>query len=219
MNPKSETAGVYKMVIDDRWVYIGSSRNLYKRLGQWRGKLKEGSYRSRNIRKVLNTNSVVKFTIIKTVTAHEDLLSEETYFIGHFFGKPNCLNMCPQAGSSIGRKMPLGYEYKKRTKNGVKVQPRPVARFDMNWNYIDSSHSITKMAELLGCPRPSDFTSKVADVIRGKVRHYKGYKFKFINPDGSFQDINLFIGVRRSKKVLHEHTNNGGKTKVPFRKG
>ncbi len=204
--PKGRThRGVYKFTIDDKWFYVGSSTDLGKRIGKWRGYLKrKQGFNNRNIKKVLTGQSVIKFKILRKCKLTEPVKPFEDAYLKKWFHNPNCLNRCPSAFSSKGVRPPMGETAKPKyiSKGGTWPSPKGVARFDMDWNYIDQTRTITEMAAILGCSRPSDFTSKISDVIRGKVKYYKGYKFKFINPDGSFQDIKPFVSKETRIKPL-----------------
>lgn len=196
--------GVYKIIIDSKWFYIGSSTDLIKRIGKWRSYLtRKANLHNKNISKVLSDQSVIEFKLIKRCKNTEPVKCHEDKYIKKWFNNPNCLNRCPSAFSTKGVRAPMGVIWKPRpiSKGGKYPAPIAVARFDMKGNYIDQTRTMTDMAALLGCPNPSDFTTRIGYVARGKSISYKGYKFKFINSDGTFADPTQ-KGPRQYKKVF-----------------
>lgn len=61
-------AGVYKMIINDEFFYVGSSKNVRQRMWGWRFRISSGKPKNTNIKKMLPVIKTVQFEIIERCT-------------------------------------------------------------------------------------------------------------------------------------------------------
>ncbi len=90
-----------------------------------------------------------------------------------------------------------GQEYLSKQRPVRKIR---IAVFDMEWNLIGHFDNHSDLAPLIGHKK----SKEVSNFIRGKCSHYKGYKFKKINPDGSYQEPTPFVSKKPPVKPKKE---------------
>lgn len=187
-------AAVYKITIDGKWFYIGSSINIKARIGRWTSCLRLGRhFKNKNIRLVLKKNSVIRFEIIEIVDEKSVLRDKETKHI-RANQENNCLlNRCPDANSPKGIRPYFGYEPRIKI-TGPITQSKPIAQFDINGRLIAKFPSIRAACRAL---KMKD--EVVRHQLAGKRGPYKKTVFKKISNDGNFIDPPKFVRKKPDK--------------------
>lgn len=186
---KSSYAAVYQMTIDDKWIYIGSSINIRKRLIHWICALKSGKhYKNKNIRQVVGSESKIRFNILEKVANKSTIRLRETHHLSCQKDNPLLLNRCPEGHTNAGIRPYFGQVLKEYKKSDYIVPKKPIAQFYANGTFIQIFPSITSAATELKIK-----TSAIHKILNGKQGLHKGTTFKLVNPDGSYQEPLKFI--------------------------
>jgi len=90
-------SGVYHILIDDKWFYIGSSKNLKGRISTWKSLFKNKDKYGIHFFKHLTENSVVVVSILKIVPKGDNPKVYEDLLIREFISNDKCLNIKPSA--------------------------------------------------------------------------------------------------------------------------
>jgi hypothetical protein len=187
-------SGVYKIIINDHWYYIGSSNNLRSRLSSWRCMLQGATpVKNRSIRHLLPQIKTVRFAILKYTKVGEDpKVAEDTYIKKHFDDK-KCLNLSPTAYSpkmAGVRKLPIVYVPKiKPIKIKGPVTPRKkVAQFDLSGNLIKIHESIAEASRSSGVK-----DDVIRKVFNGRSVRPTNFIFKGVSETGSFIEPTLAL--------------------------
>ena len=194
---KENPSGVYKITFDDLYFYIGGSTKLKSRVGHWKHRLKLGTPKNKNIKRLLPSCKLAKMEIIKLV--HRDLVkTEEDAAIKVHFNSPYCLNRCPSAFDNTGLKFSPGEiiqyprcsikrklytdEDRKRSRE-MSIERgvgQPVAKFDLKNNYIETFACVSMAAESVGVP-----SRDIGKMFNGKRKSIKGFVFKKVDDSGN----------------------------------
>lgn len=209
------TCGVYKVIINDKWFYIGSSVDLKRRLSTWKcywsGKKKY--IKNRSILYVLPLAEKVNFEILELITNGSNPKEREDVWVKENFDNELCLNLTPDTINGKGRKLPLGVVRREKKQKGVTTASKPVAQFYLNNKYIRSFASIGEAARFLKCK-----TDPIRWVTQGYRSRYKQYLFKLISKDGSFieplpfvrkKSPYVYIPNKKTTKVFYQTDFNG----------
>lgn len=73
--------GVYALLIDEDYIYIGSSKDIRQRFNIWRNNITKDKVKSKYLMEVLPTCKKIKFEIIERVKELDKLRVTEEYFI------------------------------------------------------------------------------------------------------------------------------------------
>ena len=119
-------SGIYKI-----WskaspsAYIGSAIDLKIRERQHFSKLAAGKHPNIHLQRAWNKYGAASFIfeIIETVESASDLLRREQFWIDHYRETDGLFNICPKAGSSLGRE----FSQETKTKISVKAKGRLVS--------------------------------------------------------------------------------------------
>lgn len=99
--------GVYKITFDDKWFYIGSTKDMYSRISRWKSQIKNKSRGlTLSMRKILHVNSVICFELIEQYEDDSCIRIRETFFIQSFLNNPMLLNTIPNGESDYSFKIP-----------------------------------------------------------------------------------------------------------------
>jgi len=100
--------GVYKITnTRTQKFYIGSSKGIRKRLNEHRVHLIQNKHTNKYLQNSANKHGIDCFfgEILETVMNVNDLLTvEQKYLDLYYDNQDTCYNMCPKAGSALGRK-------------------------------------------------------------------------------------------------------------------
>lgn len=173
--------GVYKIIFDGQYFYIGSSVNMKSRITQWKVRLRSGTNKNKRIRELFKKSKEIKFEILEVSVNHKE---REDFYIKSNWNNPYLLNMCPNAHNNIGLK---NLPRESMLRRGGK----PIAAFDLNWNFIERFDYIADANKKVGLG-----SSKISSFLNGKCQYIKGYKFKLINEDGSYVEPKPFISKK-----------------------
>jgi hypothetical protein len=188
-------SGVYKIIINDKWYYIGSSVNLRNRLASWKHTLQGGSEaKNRSIKYILPEVRVVRFEILKYTKLGEDHRAIEDLYIKKHYEDQMCLNLCASAYSSLRKgynKIPLGTIPKPPKKKGQPTPNKKVAQFDLGGNLIKIHKSIGEASRITGIK-----TTTIRKTFNGRQVKPRGFIFKGVNDDGSFIEPNIISKLR-----------------------
>jgi hypothetical protein len=93
--PNKKIAGVYKITINNKWVYIGSSVHLKRRFFHWRlAFLGKRLPHNKNIASIIPTIKNVLFEILETLNNELDVKEREDYFLSEYLKCQYLLNRC-----------------------------------------------------------------------------------------------------------------------------
>lgn len=179
-NPKKDFAAVYKIIIDTKWFYVGSSINVRKRILRWKWALSSGrGFKNKNIRLILNRESTISFSILEVVDNVGIIRDRENYYLSAL-ENDFMLNRCPDANSPKNLKPYFGYEPRINI-SGPQTPKKPVAQFGKNGKLIAQYPSIGAACKALKIN-----SREITDYIKGKKGPFKGNTFKLISEDGSY---------------------------------
>jgi len=154
-------SGVYQLVIDDKWLYIGSSGKLRNRMNIWRQRFKTNVKIPSKIKSVLSNDSVIEFRVVKKcIDVHESRVWEGN-LIKEYWGTGTLLN------TEI---IPLSQSYKMKAVNQI----------DDNGNIVATYPFYKEAAKAVGC---SDVLIHrcLKMKFRGQIKKYraKGYFWEY----------------------------------------
>ncbi len=95
-------AGVYRMTLDDKWFYFGSTVYLWRRFRKWRTNIKIGFPKNNKIKNLLPHISKVSFEVMEIVANESMLKVREDLYIKKYWGNELLLNRAPSALSLKG---------------------------------------------------------------------------------------------------------------------
>ncbi len=173
-------SGVYKITIDDKWFYIGSTKNLRTRLGYWKTCIRIPSYRPMNMKKVLRDNSVIRFEILKELAEGDNLRAHEELFLKTVVDHANCLNRCPSAFSPKGIKPCIGQEdnrmFFRKPKEDSKEKNWIVLQINKHGEIVARHHGILKASKSLG----GRFRDQICKLVNGDTRYKSAGGYNFV---------------------------------------
>lgn len=192
---------VYKITINEKWFYIGSSINTKRRLSQWKNHLSDPSFkRNGSIKHLLPEIETVKFEILELVPDGVWVKERENVYLHKHFNDELCLNLIPDAIVTKGRKWPMGKEKKEKPKKNPPSPSRPVAQFDGESNeLIKKFSSISALVKELRIKH-----NTINEHLRSERGFIRGFFFKLINPDGSIADRQVFDRVRPPGRKFYQ---------------
>jgi group I intron endonuclease len=168
LNFKEKKAGVYKMVLDKNWFYIGSSVNLWGRILKWKYRLRDNAPRNANIRKLLPEIKLVEFEIMEYVTDGSDPKIKEDLYIRNYDNYEFLLNRAKSAFTVKGAKRTD--EEIAVLKERIKKAYKKVAIVDDNENIIQVFESVTAISKFLSMKISGAFKHKAITVAGKKLR-------------------------------------------------
>lgn len=183
-------SGIYEIVNKSNGKrYIGSAVNIDRRFNEHRSKLRRGVHHSVILQRAWNKNGEESFTFSTLVLcAKDELIAFEQGCIDAF---APMYNVCPTAGSSLGRALSVATKEKIAVKaRGRKRDPESVERgatklrgvprlsehLTGNTHAVGSKHTdewkAANSARNLGVARPKDaaYRAKISASLKG-VRH------------------------------------------------
>lgn len=191
---RGKKCGVYRILFDDKWVYIGGSVNLKNRMSNWVFRMNNPTVlKNRNIKYILPTISTVKFNVVEF--CDESLLRhKETSYIGKLWEHKFLLNLCPDASCNNGKRVPHLIPVIVKEKGPISL-PKKVAVFDKRGNFI-------KVFDSFGsCSKSYNIKSEIIHkILSGKRGQHTRLTLKLINDDGSFSDPPVFKRKKRTNK-------------------
>lgn len=171
--------GVYRITIDDKCIYIGSSPRIKNRFSTWESKMRYFSEElSINIKQAISNISIVKFEIIEHCDKGE-IKCRETHYISLNWGDPFLLNRCPNAENNTGRKKPIGYVPKYKIKKERVDTSIKIAVFDKYNTLIEICNS--KEAVRRKYKYECNILNKI---LRGECGQSRKYTFKEVVANG-----------------------------------
>ena len=99
---KNFQSGIYRMTIGEKF-YIGSAVHLPKRRTEHLSRMRRNVHSNRFIQTVWNKHENMTWEVLERCS-REALLEREQFHINQHYGKSSCMNGCPQAGNTLGRK-------------------------------------------------------------------------------------------------------------------
>lgn len=189
--------GVYKLIINEQWFYIGSSVNLKSRLSSWKHQILIGKPKNANIKFLLPVMETVRFEIIERVPNGVNPKIQEDYHIKRHLDNFDCLNMCPNSFGNRGKRKAFGQSVKWKPHNPPTL-PKKVSKFKKDGTFIDSFESLTKAAKSI-----SDEKSLIAQISHnasGKRKWVRGFVFKFVDENGNILEPPKFKNKKHIKK-------------------
>jgi group I intron endonuclease len=152
--------GIYKITFPKGHYYIGSATNLKKRTACHICQMENGKHFNKWVQRVFDKHgsSEIKLEIIEIVNDSALLVATEQKYIDAHIADKKCMNICPTAGSAIGRKV----SRKTRDKIAQKAMGR-----------IMSIETRAKMSDALrnrrGEKRPPETGKKIAEKAKGRI--------------------------------------------------
>lgn len=201
LNLAKGLCGVYKIVVNERWFYIGSSVDLKRRLSTWKHYFNNPQVYSKNrsICLIMKIAEEIRFEIVEAVTDGSNPKIREDQYIKAYFDDENCLNLVPDAVNGRGRKLPIGVLRRDKKLRGEPTKSKRVAQFDLNGNLVMRHQSIGAAARYLKCK-----ADPIRWILQGEQGAYKGYVFKQILEDGSFIEPPKFIRKEREGRLFYQ---------------
>lgn len=210
--------GIYaiKSKIDHKF-YIGSAVNLSKRYFIHLGDLVFSRHKNRKLQNFCDKYGIdkIEFILLETVPNKKDLLKREQWYLDVLepFDSRG-FNICKIAGSSLGvkrsesylekrRQFLLGKKFrlgKKLDRDGlihaskVRVNWIPVAKYDLDGNFICVYESIYIAAEDTGTPR-----LKITNICKFERKRHKEFIWRYAPDYICPNKIEPYIGKRDAK--------------------
>lgn len=78
---KKDMSGVYAIIFDEFYTYIGSSSNIYDRVNKWVNLIKKRKSGNGKMKEVLADCEFVRFEIVHIVSGYLKRLAAERYYI------------------------------------------------------------------------------------------------------------------------------------------
>jgi len=198
-NRKESIIGIYKIWFDDKWFYVGSSRNLRSRFSTWKAGLTSGNFKSINIRKILPEISIIRIELLQTYKSASWLRRNETKEINKHWGNPLFLNRCPDANSPKGMKPYFGYiKPPKPPLKGIPEYMKPirVALFKKNGEFIKIFNSRNQLYLATKIK-----TSTITLIMEGKRGQPRNYILKQVSDDGTFLEPIKYTNTKCRKII------------------
>lgn len=106
LQPNAILRGVYKIVINDNLIYIGSSVKLRSRFSQWKSILSgKGKYKGAPaIQKIIPDVKNIQFIVLE-FTDKDSLIEREDFYLKKEAENPLLINQSPGAFSNFGYKI------------------------------------------------------------------------------------------------------------------
>lgn len=208
--------GVYQLIFDDKWFYIGSSIDLKSRLRTWHYNITSRTLKKHlNIKNILPFTSVVRFEVIFTCVSEKESRDKETNLLKECWGNPLLLNRCPDANTPIGMRPYIGYikpdtSYKRK---GIPdwMKPKRVAVFSKDNNFIEIVNSYTELER-----KYKIRGSKAKMIFDGKRGQPRKVTIKSIGLNGMIIEPKIYIKPKQinfhqpnKKKPVNQIDSNG----------
>lgn len=131
--------GVYKVIINEKWFYIGSSIDLKRRLSGWKHIIKTGNFISKNgnLKFIYSEITKVRFEILEVVPMGINPKLAEDFFIKKEFNNECCLNISSNAFCTLKNKKPYGYIPKVQKVKNPPTPRQPIAVFSKTNKFIE----------------------------------------------------------------------------------
>jgi hypothetical protein len=181
--------GVYKILFDDSWFYIGSAKNLFKRASVWQHRICIKEPQNKNILEIIDKTRIISFYILEKVDDISILRKKETEWIVSEWENKFLLNRCPYGHTNKDIRPYNGYVKPQKIKGQISP-PKPVAQFGPDGNLIRKFYSVGAAERETGC-------RQISLQLQGKRGGYKGFIFKEILADGSFKEPPQFVKTKR----------------------
>ena len=188
-------SGVYKITIDSKWFYIGSSKHLCRRLSQWKNYILKNDGRIKNMKFVLNSNSDIKMEVLAYCLPDNEKLLENEY-LKISFNNENCINRCPNAFTIRNRRMALG-ESRIIKKRGLVTPKKPIAKFSNDGVLIKvykSIYAANNELKIKDC--------EIGKMLKGLRGQPKSYKLKEVSSNGYIIEPPIFIRKKRPLGII-----------------
>ena len=189
-------SGVYKITVDWKYFYFGSSKNLYKRAFQWRRTVNTFTKMSKRMMSIVTDRSLVDMAILEYCDK-DVLVLREQFYIQNSFNNPFCLNCChplktiPRQPYKKKLKKPITYHkgfkipdeehdnlmaaVAKRREAGVlnACKRIPILQLSLGGKVIREFESLMQAERELGIPN-----ANISSVINGKRNKAGGFIFR-----------------------------------------
>lgn len=183
--------GVYRIWFNEKWMYIGSSKNLRSRFSCWKSKLQRKKLdKHLNIKQILGEVNTVRFEILKEYNHPSFLRKKETEFLNEYWDNPMLLNRCPDGSSNKNQRPYNGYiapiKIKKETPEWM--LPKKLALFKKCGEFIKIFNSRGEAIRELKLKHHI-----INKILRGERGQPRKYIVKEVNKDGSFIEPQIFV--------------------------
>jgi hypothetical protein len=226
---KTNPMGVYKILFDDQYFYIGGSCFLKNRFRHWKTRLRAGNPKNKNIKSILHQTQKAKFVVLERIFNKEQLRDREDFYLKKYFNDPLCLNRCPSAFNNKGLKLfPEEVTEKSNRQKGKKLNRisspeitelhrkksierglgSSVAVLDLNGNVMKIYNSINE------CCRDQNTDRKtLSGIFKGKRKTTKGKTYRKIDSEGNIKEP-IKRPSRRPGNPKGHHLNPAGMMKI-----
>lgn len=195
LTKKEARPDVYRMLLDNKWIYIGSSENIQNRIRRWHACLNTGQfYKNLNIKMVLPKCKEVKFEILHLLSTKEAALEKENQLLKSYENYEWLLNRCPDASSPKGLRPYIRQAPRPIRRTRAECR-KPVAKFNSSGEFIEKYPSVKDAAASAGIQ-----DKRMPKVIRENRGRHKDFIYKYINPDGSFAEPTYKKRNRKRRK-------------------
>lgn len=183
--------GVYRLVFDNKYFYIGSSKCLKTRIGLWRHSFKIGRIHNKKMKECSSSCQSVCFETLEYTTSENAKAVENKYLL-MFFGDEFLLNRSFDANSNKGIKWTdeekslmseavMKREVRGRPRKKALIPlisnrcPSPVDAFDLQGIGLGRFASIREAAKYFGLNPKT-----VSSVVNGDSKSTRGFIFKAV---------------------------------------
>lgn len=177
--------GVYRILFDNKWLYIGSSGDVANRIRRWHSCINGNvHYKNINMKMVLPETKEIRFEILEYFETPEQALEREGQLLKEFGDYEWLLNRCPESDSPKGVRPYIGQQLVSRKAHLPKsAYYKPVAKFDEDGRLLEKYESVKASALANGV-----IPKRISAAIKGNMGKCKGFVFKYVNKDGSFDE-------------------------------
>lgn len=186
--------GVYKIIFDDKYFYIGSSVHLRRRIDQWHGAITGRPHYSKlypAISQIISTVNKIRFEIVEDGLSRSTVRIIEDFYIKKSVGNPLFLNQSPSAFNNLG--------YKRLTQ-GNHTDMQAVKKFTKGGVFVCEYRSLTLAAKENGT-----WIGRIQEVVNGCRKSHKGFVYEV---EGVVKR-NILMGNRKRGRKVVQYTLDG----------
>ena len=178
LNWREKVPGVYKITFDGTRFYIGGAGGLWQRMNRWRGDLRKGVFKNKNIAALFPDVKEVVFEVIEICSSREEAKEREDFYIKKYCNDEFFLNRAFNAYTNEGIKMDENQVAVVRER-GMRYANK-VAKLDLSGNLIEVYPSASEAA------RVNNLGRSLGVLFKKGNRTAKGYYYRKIDNNGNY---------------------------------